>query len=413
MANLIVLLIVLGCGAYQFFKGTIVRAVATIIITLAAAAVAFGFFEPLSSFFISKGSSSRYPALVPWAQPLCFILLFVVAFALLQTGVMQLTRVKVDFGLWPERIGRVLAGVVLGLILSGLLLTAAVMAPLPNAYPYERFDNRGTNPDAPAGVLFSPDGLVTGWFSLLSKGSFRAIHKPRSFAALHPAFLDQVFLNRLNKSPEIPLVTSSDSIETPAKAGIWNAPDDIKDSEDKPIPPKTGHNLMLVRVGIRKRAMKDAASFTLSQLRLICKTRDDASDPLAGNAKNAYPIGYLTAPNNIQRKGLADPIRLDRADFDENANQRWIDFAFYVPSGSVPVLVQFKLNNAATLSAPAADDQIPTPIPFVERRESKSQQTRPEGDPGRDQKRDSSGSSGRRPLSNVSKSIVGDGFDNN
>ena len=44
MASLAVVLIILGCAAYQYFKGTFVRAFATIIIAICASVAAFAFF---------------------------------------------------------------------------------------------------------------------------------------------------------------------------------------------------------------------------------------------------------------------------------------------------------------------------------------------------------------------------------
>jgi hypothetical protein len=129
LVSLSVVLIILGCAAYQYFKGTFVRAFATIIIAICASVAAYGFFEVLANVFISRGDNSRLLSLVPWAQTLCFALLFIIVFGTLQTGVMFLTRQPIDLGFLPERIGRVVCGLFLGLILAGLLLTALEMAP--------------------------------------------------------------------------------------------------------------------------------------------------------------------------------------------------------------------------------------------------------------------------------------------
>ena len=96
MASLIVLLIILACGAYQYFKGTFVRSFALFITAVCAAVVAFTYFEPLASLFIARNS------LVNSAQAVCFISLFVLAFALFQVIVWLLTRKRaVDLVLWP------------------------------------------------------------------------------------------------------------------------------------------------------------------------------------------------------------------------------------------------------------------------------------------------------------------------
>jgi len=52
MVTAAVLLIISGCAVYQFFKGNIVRAVATVFMTLIASFIAFGYFETLAKLLI-------------------------------------------------------------------------------------------------------------------------------------------------------------------------------------------------------------------------------------------------------------------------------------------------------------------------------------------------------------------------
>ena len=68
IANMIVLLIVIASAAYQYLKGSFVRAFFTIIATVIAAAVAFGYFEALANIFISKGDESKFQSIAPWAS---------------------------------------------------------------------------------------------------------------------------------------------------------------------------------------------------------------------------------------------------------------------------------------------------------------------------------------------------------
>ena len=366
MAGLVVVLIILGCVAYQYLKGTLVKAFATIIITICASVVAFGYFEVLANVFISRSDNSRFLSIVPWAQSLSLVLLFVLAFAILQTITIYLTRQQVDFGLWSERVGRTVCGAFLGLILSGLLLTALAMAPLPTKWPYQRFDRRNPDVENPGKVLLNTDGFATGWFSIVSGGSFSG---KKSFATLHPNFIDQVFLNRHNVADDVSIVTSSQAIEMPRKremAACWLAHEDIKDSDGSPLQ-KSRHNLTIVRVGIRRSAVKtdaiiDGGTFTFSQLRLVCKRESDAEN-LRGKGKNIYPIGYLKTADQLQIARLNDRIKLKRNDFDDRV--RWIDFAFYVPDNFRPVLVEFKQNSIAAVPPPVSAEQAPPPAPFI------------------------------------------------
>ncbi len=362
MASLIVLLIAAGCAAYQFLKGTLLRAFATFIVTICATIISFGFFEVLSGVFIGGRDSSFKFLPAPWMQTLSFLLLFLFSFALLQTLAQYLTKQPVDLGLWPERIGRAGFGILSGLVLASFLLTAAAMAPLPNKYPYQRFDQRSPDPDRPAKVMFNADGFAPGLFSMVSKGSLSG---KKSFATLHPAFLDQLFLNRHNSSADISTITSSQAIVVPPKSAAWPAPENLKDTDGNPVSPKSGHVLMFVRVGIMKIAADEAGSFTTSQLRLICKKQTDLKEPLAGTGQNIYPTGFLTAPNQIQIKRLNEVITVNRSDFEDKAREKWIDFIFNVPADCVPVLIEFKQNNIVEVPKPVSPEQAPPSVFFV------------------------------------------------
>jgi len=378
IANLSVLLIIAGCVAYQYLKGTVVKAFATIIFTICAGVVTFAYFEAAARLLTGYA-----PSVAPWSQLLCFVLLFVLVFAVLQTAAIQLMRQPlrgqpVDFGTWPERIGRVVCGIFLGLIVSGLVLTALQLGPLSPNYPYPRFQEGSRK------VLLNADGLATGLFSLLSKGSFGG---KASFAALHPDYLDQLFLNRVLISENIPIVTDSDAIDVPAKAAAWPAPDAIRsqvedllsrlDSLQMPgkgtkpmlLPgwQKGDYDLTVVRIGINRKALKpntpaDAGLFALPQLRLICKEKRSGQDPLLGKGINIYPIGHLKSANELQTSFL---IQLTHADFGDQTRAKYIDFVFCVPRGFVPVLAEFKLNSVAEVPTPVASEAAPQVIPFV------------------------------------------------
>jgi len=410
MVNILVLLVIAGCVAYQFLKGSLVKAFATIIVAICASAVAFGYFEPMANLLVSRSEDSKYLTLVPWAQPLSFALLFILTFAILQTIASLLTRQHVDLGLLPERIGRIVCGIFLGLLISGILLTALAMAPIPNKYPYQRFDE--TNPDAERSgkALLNVDGFASGWFSMLSDGSFSAIRNKRSFAALHPDFLDQVFLNRHSASDEISTITSSQAIELPGEKEMpcwWLAPEDIKDQDGNTLR-KPGYDIAIIRVGIKRSAIRRAGTFTLSQLRLICKEKD-FENPVTGKAKNIYPIGYLKAQDQLEKKKLNEKIQIPFADFDDKV--KWIDFAFYVPTGFAPALVEFKLNSIAEVTASAPAEQPPPVVPLLQPSDKEKEKVESDesSEPRKYKPPKPSASSPReRGLSDISRSVVGD-----
>jgi len=425
MASLAVVLIILGCGALMYLKGTVFKALTMIIIAILSVVIAFAFFEVLSNIIINRGNNGSMLSLVPWAQTLCFAILFIVSFGLLQTAASFLGRHEVDFGFMPELIGRIVCGIILGFIVSGFLLTALQMAPLPLSYPYQRFDPARLETDNPSTPLLKSDSFITGLFGIISNGSLRG---KNSFKTIHPNYLDQLFFNRfLGDASGVSGVYPA--IEVP-KPGVWPASEAVKKQVDSfvselrtrggkvvyepsgksvaiPISTKESYNPTIVRVGIKKRAIKREASinggiFTPSQLRLIC-TRS------TGEAVNVYPIGYLKTKDEIQ---ISPEIKLEAKNIEGSA--RFIDFVFCVPSGFEPELVQFKLNSIVQIPTGAivtADKAPPVepfsysaPAPQGNRNNQRQSQSRNQ------QPRQQTGSR-KRGLSDISKSVVGDEFD--
>ena len=365
MAAAIVILIILICAGYQYFKGTIVKSFVLFVITVCAGVVAFGYFEILSNLIISRGGQERFSGMVPWAQPLSFVLLFAVSFAVLQLISDQLTRQKVDLGFWPEQIGRVFFGIFTGLVASGLLLTVLVMAPLPSKYPYQRFSAGNPNPARPSKKAFLyADDFATGLFGMLSKGSFSAITEKRSFATLHADFLDQAFLNRTHASDKISIATSSPAVQVPEKQAVWPAPEGLKDLKGRAAPQKSGHRLTVVRVGIVKKMLAQGGTFVLSQLRLVCVPKTSVTNALSGRGKSVYPVGHLRTAEILQVKQLDEKIELKSAEFGEKV--KWIDFVFNVPDDSVPALLEFKQNNIVELPRAVPSQEAPKAEPFIQ-----------------------------------------------
>ncbi len=350
MANLAVIVIILATTAFQYTKGRLLRACATLIITIIAAAIAFTYFEPLANVFISRGGDTRYPAMLPWAMPLSFTLLFVIAFSIFQAVASQVMKIKVDLGT-IDKAGRSVCGFFLGLVLAGLLLTVLTMSPLHSDYPYQRFDRSRPNLDQPNTPLFNPDGLVTGWYSVMSTGSMST---GKSFAVVRANFLDQMYLNRMAAN-NVSTVTTEQVLRAEDQ---WEAYD-LQDIDPAP----TGQRIMVARIAISSAAAADGdLRFTPAQIRLVCNTAVEPDERLAGSGHPVYPVGYIHEQNRVRAVDPLEIISLSRDDFEDRYRQ--IDFLFYVPEDMTPVLAQFKANNIDSLSSPAAADEIPSPVFF-------------------------------------------------
>jgi hypothetical protein len=170
--------------------------------------------------------------------------------------------------------------------------------------------------------------------------------------------VDQLYLNR-HKPKEAPLMTSAPALDTPRKAGVWSAPDNLRDTEGKPLSAPAGNSLMLVRADL-KRGVKGATKFTLSQVRLVCRLKGTAEPPLAGKGQAVYPAGYIGAGGRFERKSLGEVIDLSKAEQDPVT----VDLGFYVPTNLTPALLEFKQNNVVQVSAPASAEDAPQPVAF-------------------------------------------------
>ncbi len=351
MTAIIVLIVVGICVAYQYLKGTLLRSVITIFTVISAGIVAFGYFELLADLLISRGKSSS--AMLPYWQPLAFAVLFIVSFAVLQAIASVITKKSVTVAPLADKLGRVLCGGISGLILAGLLITVLGMAPIKDNLPYQRFQAKNPDPDKPTKAAMNVDGLAAALFNTVSRGSLSG---QSSFAVIHPSFIDETHLNRLAGDKDVSLVTPSSAIEVPSKAAAWPAPADLKAADGTAVNPGTGHDLIVVRVGIKK----SAGAFSLSQLRLVCNQKEN--EPLKGSAVNAYPVGYFTAKDRIKTKKLGDKIAVPKEDF--KGNFKWIDFIFNVPNTHVPVLVVFKQNSIASIPKLVSTENAPPVEPF-------------------------------------------------
>ncbi|MHC4122386.1 MAG: CvpA family protein [Planctomycetota bacterium] len=348
LISLMVVLIIAAWAAYEYSKGTFLRAFAMIIVFICASSVAFNYFETLANIFIGRGGVSKFPAMADWAQMLSFLLLFVLCTAILQTILLQLTKEPVNFGIMTERVGRITCGVVGGLILAGSLITAADMAAIPSKYPYQRFDEEKPNAEKPNKVFLNADGFVTGWFSLISKG---CLSGKTSFASVHPSLINEIYLNRFGVDNKLPLAVSKSPIAFPKKNIIHliDGPLERAEEPDNPIKAERGHKLAVIRTGIIFRIMtKYKGAFTPSQLRVVCKRKGYAKEMTTGKGKNIYPIGYLNAKGQIEVTQLNRPIQLKKEE-DSEEDIIWFDFVFEVPDDYSPVLIGFKQNIIAQI----------------------------------------------------------------
>jgi hypothetical protein len=372
MASILVLLIILGCIAYQYLKGSLVKAFNSFIFAIISVTIALGFFEMVSNLYITR-SPDIEKDMIYWSRSGAFMLIFVISYIIFEIIASSLLKIKIDLGLWPDRIGRSFFGIFQGLIIAGAILIFLGLAPLPQKYPYLRFaytqnaaniisvvvENITEAPNLKnikftSKVFLNADGFAVGFASLLSSGSMGG---ETSFKAIHPDFINEVYLNR-NLPESTQPFDLGQAVTINNKAAVWQAANNLKFENDpnSTISPTSGNTLMFVRIGFKKTVFVD---FTISQIKLICKPTDKEQPITKGSAIAVYPVGFLSKEGVIKSPQSDEKISLTKDDFKEDI--KGIDFLFDVPAGYSPAIIQYKLNNFFELPKAVTGDQIPSP----------------------------------------------------
>lgn len=363
MTTAIVILVMLTVLGYFYLKCSVMASLSTMIILIIASILTFSYYEKLAELFVSRGYG------VQWAHMGCFILIFVLSFALLRAlRDLLVGGAAIDLGN-PVKIGTaIVCGLISGIIVCGNIFVALGLMPIQNKYLYSRFKMDSPvilkNPEK---TLLNTDGVVAGFYGLISRGSMSG---SKSFAVLHADYLSQIHLNRIKTNQDILAVTSKKSLVIPTGSTkkpvrIWDAPDKGK--------------VTVVRMGIVAQNIQSGGAinpdtpskiqFCPAQVRMICKpTSSDQS--LAGTGKAVWPIGFYKDGKLIQAK-LDDIMSYDV----KTAKDRivWLDAVFEMPEGYKGVLLEFKQDALVTL---------PAAVPLTEENETALEGEEPEAPAG-------------------------------
>jgi hypothetical protein len=361
LAELVVILIMLITVAFVYLKGTVIKTSVLLINAFVASTVAFAYFETLGRLAIGYGLPSELAFAVVLA------LIFMLALVILSVVSNKLLPTDIYFGDFHDKIIRSFIAAVTGFVIAGVILTAAAMMPIGAKWPYERFNAENkiaslTKPDK--SLILNADGFITSFTSWLSRGSMSG---KKSFAVFHPDLLNEIYLNRIGLGNDNLAVTGTQAIQVQA---AWIPETELLVSasdNNQPISGTPGTKAVVVRAGIKSGAIKDGGAltkeykitFTMSQLRLLCKDRNSA-DSFAGKGKLAYPKGFIKDANTVEQKNLTDKISLSAADF--STGTKWFDLLFYIPVDTVPVLLEFKLNAVASVGRLLSGENIPPPL---------------------------------------------------
>jgi len=237
--------------------------------------------------------------------------------------------------------------------------------PFPGAWgswPYERFSAEDISHDLSHNktLILNADGFVAGLFSNLSGSAMRS---KTGFASVHPAFTDEIHLNKLNSSEKPNLIIAGKDAITVKQALLIE--DELKSSDpENPIPSQASRGAaVIINVSISGKEIEEGGAldyegelkFTMAQFKLLCKEKGQVNDPFSAS-QAVYPIGILTPENTVDIKQPAELLSYRRSQI--KGGKKWLDLVFYIPNATVPVGLQFKFNSIAKVPRPKTPQEI-------------------------------------------------------
>lgn len=366
LASLAVLIFIIAIILRQYLNGTVLGSFVALVSAFTAMMVSFGYYELLANFIISKGY------LVTWAHAISLIVLYGLSFAILWGVGGFVAGTAIHFSDLPDKVISCGVGAIYAAITAGVILTALTMTPIPSKWLYSRYDTESFDLDSPSAALVPADSLAVGLFSTASTGSMKG---GKSFAAVHPNFLNQIHLNNLNRSEGVIAVSSKDALATKTNGSYWRP-------EKVYVDASTGENLdediMIVRAAVKGGSVADGGAgdkeggvnLTLAQFKLIVGSSSNQDNPFASAESEAfYPIGYVKTGNQVTTKPLPEIIKFSRSNFsskDGYRNSAILDLVFEVPQSKKPVALTFRSNSIAQLNKQAGEEEIPGTTTFVQ-----------------------------------------------
>lgn len=364
VGTLLAIGIIIGFALFQYIKGGIVTAFIFLMAVIVGIAAAFGYYELLAGYI------KDYGFIGPKAYPLAFFVAFIAAFIIIKEVADNLFRPEISFGPMIDKAGGTVLGALVGYLFAGAILIVIGLTPYKADWLYGRFENNINNPPQPSTMLLNPDGFVTGLFGALSNGCLKG---DQSFAVVHADYINQIFLNRHRVSDGVWPIAQDGAVSLTAP-GVRAAPENLMEAprqEGQPAQPFTqepGKTLTLVKLQINLNLLTPSDSesdvqpkLALGQLRLIVKDKQDAGNITSGSSEAVYPIGYINAAGQLAVK----PLDTILSDEDLKGVS---DLAFYIPTNSVPVLMEFRHNLieeikpvAAPIGQPPAEQPAPPP----------------------------------------------------
>jgi hypothetical protein len=340
MATILVCLIILAGIAYFYLKCNIMTSLTNLLAALMGCILAFSYYEQLAGLLASESWA------VTWIQSATFLLIFFFGFLFIR--VLSGFLAKSDFEV--TRVAKLsvnlICGALTGILVSGILLVAVGLSPLPPHIFYSRYP---LSQPIHLGISYPPvinaDGFTASLYSWISRSS---LSSSKSFAVLHADYLTRLHLNRYALNKGIPAVCSYKAIKLPA-GNV--SPVRLRDFPDQP-------RMTVVRLGISGSEIhkggaagkNQQVALIPAQVPLIAKEQDQAGN-YTGSAHVIYPSGIMQN-SNFEMLPLDQEMAEEVKNIRSNDRYLWLDLVYQVPQGQRAVLIAFKQN--AILDLPKA-----------------------------------------------------------
>ncbi|MBI4578676.1 MAG: CvpA family protein [Planctomycetes bacterium] len=372
--SLFAVVLILAITFYQGLLG-LFSSVINCILTIVAAALAFGLYENVYFDYLIDRQPEE-------GQAIALMAIFIVSLLVLRVIFDLVIKDNVHFPLYVDRVGGGVFGFVTAMIIIGTLSVAVQMLPFSFRWlgfsRYAMFDATSGAPleltpkdekhdaeDALAevdirtvkfvrqGLWLSPDAFAVGLASHLSDN---ALAGTSSLAKARPALLDDIYWARFNavgQKTGVARAADAISVET-----CWRLPDDglyvlgkVKEGKAPLTPPRAndeklpgGYQWLAVRVKLTNDATDDGSSyrFTTNQVSLVTRGKGGRTRVYRLVGINAPAENVLNAPSKLKELHY----RLHPGETVIRSGGRF-DFVFEVPEDEEPWFVEFRRNARA------------------------------------------------------------------
>lgn len=348
---LLATVLILAIAFFQVIQGLFSALIMTVL-TILCAAVAFTFYEPLAELLYTRQAA--------YADAGALIALLVIPLLVLRIVFDKLVGANVVIGVWADRVGGGMLGLITGMILVGTLTIALQMLPFgESVLTFEPFDGALQRKQSLA--PFYPDRFTVGFMNVLSGGSLSG---SRDLTKTHEDLLLEAHCARntagmSGRVDALPDAMKGVRVFQPAQRLGEEIP-------DNPLLPSSVRTRdVIVRVEIDKSARDEAdGNDSTPQWRLPATHFRMVSV----SGRNYYPVGYLTYSDDGGWKAHGAPEKNGKALVGElilarpaEGDTLTVDWVYRIPKEDAedPYYIVFRRVSKSNLITKIEDNRMP------------------------------------------------------